>query len=155
MDLGEVTSPSIIFLTPALQAGQVLSRVEGLKLFGGELADDDRPNPVTPLRPLCRRRRMASDMAEGPRRTPSIGRTRSTLLTRSNWYPKGAPRPFLGRPPEFGSVFSAGSRGCLAMKLAMIGTINEGMKPLGTTRQTRFQGVFGGRGGLCSRLENR
>ncbi len=43
----------------------------------------------------------------------------------------------------------------LAMRLAMIGTLNEGMKPLGTNRRPRFCGVFGGTGGLCSRLENR
>lgn len=41
------------------------------------------------------------------------------------------------------------------MKLAMIGTLNEGMKPLGTGRVSLFLGVFEGRGGLCSRLENR
>ena len=52
-------------------------------------------------------------------------------------------------------VLSAVSLGCLAMKLAMIGTLNGATKPHGTVRGPRFLGVFEGSGGLCSRFENR
>lgn len=54
---------------------------------------------------------------------------------------------------EWGSLVPVAS--VLAMKMAMIRSLNEGMKPLGTNRAPRFRGVFGGTGGLCSRLENR
>ena len=43
----------------------------------------------------------------------------------------------------------------LAMRMAMIGTLNEATKPLEIARRSRLLGVFEGTGGLCSRPENR
>jgi hypothetical protein len=59
-----------------------------------------------------------------------------------------------GRPSKRISTLRQ-RRFSLAMKMAMIGTLNAAMKSHGTARSPRFLGVFGGTEGLIKRLENR